>query len=74
MFNTCLFKQGGNLYKALVKKISFVNMSANKNRFTVLNEDKNLTEEVKKFPCLYDKSSRLYRERDVLGNVWVETA
>ena len=74
MFNTCLFKQGRNLYKALVKKISFVNMSANKNRFTVLNEDKNLTEEVKKFPCLYDKSSRLYRERDVLGNVWVETA
>ena len=38
-------------------------MSTNKKGFTVLKKDEILAEEVKKFPCLYDKSSRSYRER-----------
>ena len=50
MFNTRLFKQGRNLYSALVKN-SFVNMFTNKERLTVLNEDEIHAEKVKKFPC-----------------------
>ena len=46
MFNTCLFKQGRNFYNALVKN-NVVNMSANKKRFTVLNENEMLPKEVK---------------------------
>ena len=51
-------------------------MSINKKGFTVLNKDEILTEEVKMFPCLYDKTRRSYRERerDVLGNAWVVVA
>ena len=26
------------------------------------------------FPCLYDKSCRLYRDRGVVRNAWVEIA
>ena len=58
MFNTCLFKQGRNFYNALVKN-NVVNMSTNKKRFTVLNENEMLAKEVKKFPC-NDRSSRSY--------------
>ena len=47
-------------------------MLANKKRFTVLNKDEILAEEVKKFPCLYDKSSRSYQQRDVVKNAWVQ--
>ena len=80
MFNTRLFKQKRNLYNTLVKN-SFVNMSANKKRFTVLNEDKILAVVVKMFPgsggenvpCLDDKSSRSsYRDRGVISNAWVD--
>ena len=67
MFNTCLFKQGGNVYNTIAKK-SFIKMSTNNKRFTVLNKDEILAEEVKKFPCLYDKSRRSYRQRDVVRN------
>ena len=62
MFSTCLFKQGRNLYNTLVKN-NFVNMLTNEKRFTVLNENEIPEEEVEKFPCLYDKSSRSYRDR-----------
>ena len=41
-------------------------MSANKKRFICFNVDESLAEEVKTFPCLYDKSNRLYRERESL--------
>ena len=44
-------------------KNKFYNVSKNKKRFTVLNKDEILAEEVKKFPSLYDKSSRSYRQR-----------
>ena len=47
-------------------------MSTNKKRFTALNEDEILTEEVKKFPCCYDKSSCSYRDRGTVRNAWVE--
>ena len=50
MFNTCLLKQGGNVYNTLAKK-SFVKMSINNKKSTVLNKDEILAEEVKKFPC-----------------------
>ena len=70
MFNTCLFKQGRNLYNTLVKN-NFVNMSTNEKRFTVLNEDEIPAEEVENFPSLYEKSSRSYRDRGVERNVSV---
>ena len=47
-------------------------MLANKKRFTVLNKDEILAEEVKKFPCLYDKSSCSYWQIDVVKNASVE--
>ena len=37
-------------------------------RFTILNEDEIIAEEVKKIPCLSDKSSRSYRDRGVVRN------
>ena len=46
-------------------------MLANKKRFTVLNKGEILAEEVKKFPCLYGKSSHSYQQRNV-KNAWVE--
>ena len=55
MFNTRLFKQKRNLYNTLVKN-SFVNMSANKKRFTVSNEDKILAVVVKMFPACMTKA------------------
>ena len=73
MFNTRLFKKGGNLYNALVKN-SFVNVFDNKERLTVLNEDEIHAEKVKNFPCWYDKSSRWYRGTGVARNAWVEVA
>ena len=49
-------------------------MSTNKKRFTVLNEYEILAEVVKEFPCLYHKSCRSHRERNVVRNAWVEVA
>ena len=40
-------------------------MSTNKKGFTVLNKDEILAEEMKTFPCLFDKSSRLYQDREI---------
>ena len=51
-----------------------MNLPTNKRRFTVLNEDEILAEEVKKFPCLYDKSGRSYRDRGIIRKAWVEVA
>ena len=62
-----------NLYNTLAKN-DFVNMLKNKNRFTVLNDDEIVAGEVKKFPCLYDKSSHSYLDRGVVKNAWVEVA
>ena len=41
---------------------------------SVLNEDEILARKVKKYPCLYDKSSRSYQDRLVVRNSWVEVA
>ena len=49
-------------------------MSTNKKRFTVLNKDEILAEKVKKCPCLYEKGSRSYRQRDILRNASMEVA
>ena len=49
-------------------------MPTNKKWFTILNENEILAEEVKMFPCLHDKGSRSYWERDVVRNTWVENA
>ena len=35
-----------------------------------LQEDELLAEEVKKYPCLYDKSDKGYKERDRNANAW----
>ena len=59
MFNSCLFKHGKKFYNTFIKG-NFLNMSTNKKRFTVLNEDEILAKKVENFPCLYDKSSRSY--------------
>ena len=48
--------------------------STNKKRLTVLDEDEIPTGEVKIFPCLYDGSSRSYRDKSIVGNAWVELA
>ena len=35
-----------------------------------LQEDELLTEEVRKYPCLYDKSDKGCKERDRTSNAW----
>ena len=51
-----------------------MNLSTNKKRLTVLNEDDFLAEEVRKFPSFYDKSSCRYRDRDIVRHAWVKVA
>ena len=35
-----------------------------------LQEDELLSEEVRSFPCVYDKSQKEYKEKDVVPNAW----
>ena len=35
-----------------------------------LKEEEFLAESVRKFPCLYDKSCKEYREKDRVANAW----
>ena len=35
-----------------------------------IEEDEVLAEEVRKYPCLYDKSENGYKERDRVRNAW----
>lgn len=37
-----------------------------------LNHDESLMTEVQKFPCLYDKSDRGFKEKDRILNAWRE--
>ena len=37
-----------------------------------LKEEERLTEEIRKFPCLYDKSNEGYKEKDREKNAWRE--
>lgn len=39
-----------------------------------LKEEEKLSEIVKNYPCLYDKTSRGYKEKDVGINAWNEVA
>ena len=36
----------------------------------LLSQEESLTEKVKKYPCLFDKSQKTYREGDVVKNAW----
>ena len=35
-----------------------------------LDDEKRLAETVKAFPCLYDKTKKGYKEKDVVTNAW----
>lgn len=35
-----------------------------------LQEDENLAEEVRKYPCLYNKSSKDYKSKTAVENAW----
>ena len=36
----------------------------------LLKQEELLAEEIKKYPCLYKKAYRSYKERDVIRNAW----
>ena len=36
----------------------------------LLKQEELLAEEIKKYPCLYNKADRSYKERDVIRNAW----
>ena len=37
-----------------------------------LQEDESLAEEVKKYPCLFDKSSKHYKDKRKTANAWAK--
>ena len=39
-----------------------------------MQEEESLMEEIKNYPCLYDKSEKWYREREVNRNTWTKAA
>ena len=39
-----------------------------------MQEEESLMEEIKNYPCLYDKSKTWYREREVSRNTWTKAA
>ena len=45
-----------------------------KNVSLSLREDEILSEKVRLYPCLYDKSHKSYKEKDVVQNAWQEIA
>ena len=45
-----------------------------KKRFTSFTENEELAEQVKRFPCFYNKSAKSYKETHVVRNAWVEVA
>ena len=45
-----------------------------KNVSLSLNEDELLSEKVRSYRCLYDKSSKSYKEKDVIKNAWTKIA
>ena len=45
-----------------------------KKRFTFSTEDGELVEHMKRFPCLYNKSAKSYKERHAAKNAWAEVA
>ena len=45
-----------------------------KKGFTSFTEDEEFAEQVKSFPCLYNKSAKSYKERHVVRYGWAEVA
>ena len=41
---------------------------------SLLNEDELLTETVRRFPALYDKTKKDYKDRNITKNAWNEVA
>jgi len=39
-----------------------------------LDKEEKLAFEVKKYPCLFDKTDKGYKERDCIANAWKEVA
>ena len=48
-------------------------MAGKKKSITLLQEE-NLAEYVKKYPCLFDKTDKGFKEKDVVNNAWDEIA
>ena len=48
-------------------------MASQRKNLSLLEEEK-LTEIVRDFPVLYDKSHQGYKEHDAVGNAWSEVA
>ena len=40
----------------------------------LLHQEELLAEKVKQYPCLFDKSKKAYKERDVVKNAWEAVA
>ena len=36
----------------------------------LMSQEKSLTEKIKKYPCLFDKNQKAYKEGDVVKNTW----
>ena len=47
-------------------------MASNKN--LTLQEEELLSEEVRNYPCIYDKSKKPYKKKDVVKNAWENVA
>ena len=49
---------------------------AEKKRSTslTLEENERLSEAVRQFPCLYDKSKKEYKDKNVVENAWKDVA
>ena len=48
-------------------------MAEKKTKLTIENEEQ-LAHEVKKYPCLFDKADKGYKEKDCVSNAWREVA
>ena len=76
-------KSGKNLRRAIIKfsKMEIKMDSENQSQLKrikkpplLLSQEESLTEKVKKYPCLFDKSQKTYREGDVVKNAWETVA
>ena len=45
-----------------------------RNASLLLVEEELLSEEVRCFPCIFDKADKAYKERDTVRNAWDEVA
>ena len=54
--------------------MSALNNLRKKGTSPVMEEDENLPERVRSFPCLYDKTCKEHNEKDVIENAWLKVA